>query len=300
MAVEHTAIHSPDAYGRHPGNGCKSMMFSLSFQTRNMKRIAILVIAATNQPVYRHYIKNYWRELIAYTNAEKQHIDVFLLFENSIDIGEFNDLGHNIIQDPRSDLTVLCRKEHQTAVVPGILAKTVYALELLQGNYDVFFRTNLSSVIKLTAFDQFVQAKNRICYSGAFVWSDFLRQDLLKHGRIGPEKSIKTLEELDDYEGNTFIGGSGYFLSADEAGSLVARKNRIRYDIVDDISVGLMFSEHEHIPGFNVTITPETAIDDMMRSIRQSNACHIRLQHFPVETAAALWKELKEVEIWRH
>lgn len=265
-----------------------------------MKRIAILVIAATNQPVYLHYIKNYWSELIAHTNAEKDHVDVFLLFENAVDISQFRDLSDNIIQDPRSDLTSLCSKEYQIPGVPGILSKTIYALETLQGIYDVYFRTNLSSIIKLTAFDRFVQAKDSICYSGAFVWTNYLRQDLVNHGKIGPDKSIKTLTELDEFEGDTFISGSGYFLSAGEVESLVRRKTEIRYDIVDDVSVGLMFSRHEHIPGFTLTVTPNISVDKMIALIRESNACHTRLQHFPPETADALWKELKKTEIWRY
>lgn len=265
-----------------------------------MKRIAILVIAATNQPVYLHYIKNYWKELVAYTNAEKTHIDVFLLFENATDIDHFSDLEDNIIQDPLSDLDSLCRKEYQTPGIPGILSKTMHALELLQDRYDVFFRTNLSSIIKLTAFDQFVQAKASICYSGAFVWTDSLRQDLLDHGRIGPDQSINSLTDLDDFEGNTFISGSGYFLNASEAESLVRRKTRIRYDIVDDVSVGLMLSKHEHIPGFSLVISPDLPMHNMIASIGGCNACHIRLQHFPLETAVALWKELRQIEIWKY
>lgn len=265
-----------------------------------MRRIAILVIAATNQPVYLHYIKNYWAELIAYTNLDKSHIDVFLLFENAIDINDFSELEDNIIQDPKSDLTTLCKKEHRTMGVPGILSKTIYALELLRGKYDVYFRTNLSSVIKLTAFDLFVQAKDSIYYSGSSVWTDSLRQDLLIHERIGPDKSIKSLSDLDEFEGNTFISGSGYFLNSSEAESLVERKNRIRYDIVDDVSVGLMFSKHEHIPGFTLTISPSIAVDDMIALIHESNACHIRLENFPLETAVALWNKLRELEIWRY
>ena len=47
-----------------------------------MKRIAILVIAATNQPVYRHYIASYWTELIRHVAANVPHIDVYMLTEH--------------------------------------------------------------------------------------------------------------------------------------------------------------------------------------------------------------------------
>jgi len=263
-----------------------------------MKKIAILVIAATNQPVYIHYIQTYWSELIRNTNAEKSNIDVFLLFEYGTNLREFEHLEENIIQDQNIDFSLLCDPEYQTLIIPGILSKTIYALEQLQDEYDVFFRTNLSSVIKIPAFQNFVQNKADICYSGAFVWVDALRQDLLHHNRIGADKSIKSMSELDKYQGNTFISGSNYFLNAKEAKSLVKRKRDIRYDIVDDVSVGLMLSRHEVLPGFSLIVSPDKSVEDSINTIRQSNVCHIRLERFPLDCAQALWKELKISDIW--
>lgn len=156
-----------------------------------------LVIAATKQPVYVHYIKTYWTELIRHTRATKPHIDVFLLFENDRDLAEFSHLKDNIIQDQHSDPCALCSPEFHTVRIPGILSKTIYAFELLQDKYDVFFRTNLSSLIRVPYFDQFVQEKSHICYSGSGVWQDALRADLEYHNKIGPDKSIKSLDELD-------------------------------------------------------------------------------------------------------
>ena len=263
-----------------------------------MKRIAILVIAATNQPVYRHYLRNYWTELIEFTRYNKRHIDVFLLFENAVDTREFEHLKDNIIQDVNSDLSTLCRKEYHGSGIPGILSKTIYAFESLQDRYDVYFRTNLSSVIRLSAFDQFVQSKETICYSGSSVWDDGLRRDLLSHKKVGPNRSIKSMSELNSYEGNTFISGSGYFLSDEEVRGLVERKGKIRYDIIDDVSVGLMFSKHEFLNGFSVTVTPDKPVPGMIELIRGSKACHVRLQHFPLAVAEAFWWEFRHSGLW--
>ena len=263
-----------------------------------MKRIAILVIAATNQPVYVHYLKTYWAELIRHTNREKPNIDVFLLFEHGTDLSEFKHLDSNIIQDQEVNQSLLCKPEFQTMIIPGILSKTVYALQRLQGEYDAFFRTNLSSVINIPVFEKFVQNKTNLCYSGAFVWVNALRQDLIHHKKIGADKSINALSDLDKYQGNTFISGSGYFLSAEEAKSLVTRKQEIRYDIVDDVSVGLMFSRHEVLPGFSLIITPEHSVLDAISMIEQSDSGHIRLQHLPLDHAQAIWAELKKSDIW--
>ena len=264
-----------------------------------MKKIAILVIAATSQPVYIHYINKYWTELIRYTNADVPHIDVFLLFENSTDLSEFSHLKNNIIVDPLSDYNLLCPPEYQTGMIPGVLSKTVHALELLQDHYDVFFRTNLSSLIRVSQFDHFVQNKKDLVYSGTWVWNDGLRKDLQNHNRIGPDKSIKSLSELDEYPGNSFISGSGYFLNADEVRSLIRRKHQIRYDIIDDVSMGLMFSEYEVLRGFSLTLKQSQSLSEMKSSIRKSTAPHVRIVHFPLDRARALWREMEQGQLWK-
>ena len=263
-----------------------------------MRKIAILVIAAVNQPLYVHYIRTYWTELINYLKTERTHIDVFLLFEHGTEVDGFKDIADNIIEDVNADLSLLCDPKYRSIMIPGVLSKTVYALELLHDKYDVFFRTNLSSLIKVSAFDGYVQSRKSICYSGTWAWTDSLRNDLLHYNRIGPGKSIKSLSELDSYEGNTFISGAGYFLNSEEAKSLVKRKKSIRYDIIDDVSVGLMFSKHEQLPDFSTCITPDMSADQIMHIIRKTKACHIRLQHLPLDLAEVLWHQLSNDRIW--
>jgi len=264
-----------------------------------MKKVAILVIGATHHPLYVHYVRNYWSSLIAYTNARISHIDIFLLFEHRTDLSEYQYLWDNIIQDPNPDLSLLCSRRYHNNVIPGILSKTIYAFELLQDKYDIFFRTNLSSVIKLSALDNFVQNKETICYSGGFVWRDLLRQNLVDRNWVGPEKSIKALSELDGYVGNTFFSGCGYLVSAREIASLVAQKGKIRYDIVDDVSVGLMFSEYEVLRNFSMLVKPDIPVQDMITRIEKSKAPHVRLQHFPVQVAEEFWSEFIVSDAWR-
>jgi hypothetical protein len=263
-----------------------------------MKRIAILVIAATTQPVYVHYIRTYWTELIRHVKAAKPHIDVFLLFESNTDLDEFSHIANNIIQDQNSEPDTLCSSEFHNCCIPGILSKTIYAFELLQGQYDVFFRTNLSSLIRVPYFDRFVQGKE-IGYSGSYVWTDALRSDLEFHDRIGPDKSIKSLAELDAYPGNTFISGSGFFLNATEAKSLVQRKHQIRYDIIDDVSIGLMFSDHELLPDFTVSVSPQDSITEIKSQIYRSGAAHVRLANFPLSGARDLWRHIEDGQLWK-
>lgn len=264
-----------------------------------MKRIAVLVIAATHQPLYRHYIYTYWTKLIEYTNAQKPHIDVFLLFEHDMDASGLEHLERNIIVDPNGDLAKLCNPEYHEPGLPGILSKTMYSLELLQDNYDVFFRTNLSSVIRTSAFDRYVQDKNPIIYSGSIVWVNALTDNLLQYDRVGPDRSVKSLSQLDEYCGKTFVSGSAYFMNTREVKSLLEDKSRLRYDLPDDVAVGLMMPNHEVLTDFSVTITADTPVADSIEVIKQSRACHIRVEHFPLHVALALWEEFRCLEIWK-
>lgn len=264
-----------------------------------MKRIAILAIAALAQPVHRHYIATYWTELIRHTNAHLPHVDVYLLNEHGRPKQAFAHIADNVIDDPRSDLDELVSPRFQTHHVPGILSKTIHALDVLAGRYDVYFRTNLSSMIKLAVFDRLVQSSDDLCYSGGPVWTDALRADLLARDRVGPGRSVRDMSELDEYPGNTFVSGSGYLLNAAEAEHLVGHRDRLRYDLPDDVAVGLMLDRALVIRGFTTTIKPELTIAEMLERMAETSAAHIRLQHLPVERAQALWRFLARNDTWR-
>lgn len=263
-----------------------------------MKRIAILAIAGTSQPVYRHYIGSYWTELIRHTAAHAPHIDVFLLNEHGRRDPLFAPIADHIIEDPDADVKRLVPARFRTANTPGILSKTIHALDVLSGRYDVFFRTNLSSMLKLSAFDRFVQSSATVGYSGQFVWRDTLRSHLLDRGMVGEGRSISELSELDGYPGNSFVSGSGFLLRADEAASLVERRHQLRYDLPDDVAVGLMFERADLLHGFSEIIWPEWPVSEMLERIATTSAAHLRLQHFPVERAMALWRYVHRQQLW--
>ena len=262
-----------------------------------MRSLAVLVIAALNQPVYRHYLEQYWNTAVRYCESI-DNIDIFLLFESDAALGGVKVPDHAVLVDTQTDYEALCPGRFQIPGVPGILSKTISALEQLGGKYDVFFRTNLSSVLKLNSINRFVQDWSDPGYAGAFVWTDALRQDLMHFDRIGVGKSIASLAELDRYPGNTFISGSGYFLNAVEAGSLVARRDEIRFDIADDVSVGLMFSRHQLLPHFTLTLRPCSLPHDPVRVIEQHPGSHVRLEHLPLPIAEELWGTLEQHEVW--
>ncbi len=264
-----------------------------------MTRVAILVIAALDQPVYRHYIQSYWTEVIRHTNEHMPGIDVFLLLEKGTDHTPFAAVADNIIEDDFGDLDQLVERRFRRAGVPGILSKTIYGFEQLAGDYDLFFRTNLSSLIKLPAFEAFIRSRPDLGYSGAWVWDDALRSDLLHYGRVGPDQSITDLSELDRYPGNTFISGAGFFVNAAEAATLVERRRELRYDIPDAVAVGLMFARHEQLAQFALAVQPSEPVDAMLHRIRVTSASHIRFERFPVERAQQVWEAQLDDPVWR-
>ena len=262
-----------------------------------MRKCAILVIAAQNQEVYVHYINTYWTSLIRYTNAHVSNIDVFLLFEKGADITPYSHLSDNIIEDQNSDFNLLSADQKHSLGIPGILSKTVYAFEKLKHSYDVFFRTNLSSMIHISNFKNFLQTKEKIIYSGSGVWEDALRSDLVFRNKVGKDQSIKSLDELEDYPGNTFISGSAYFINSDEVDSLLKHKSKIRYDIIDDVSIGLMMSEHENLKGFTLNIRNRLSIEEISNKLHKGNYCHVRLQHFPLQKAQEVWSLIEDEQL---
>ncbi len=266
----------------------------------HIKKIAILVIAAQNQAVYRHYLRAYWSDMIKYTNEKKPNIDVFLLFEKGSDISLFSHLSENIIMDENIDFNGFFSSNGGHKVIPGILSKTIFAFEFLKDKYDVFFRTNLSSMVHTQNLEKLVSTKEEIIYSGSGIWNDALRSDLIHRGKIGANKSIKKIGELDEYPGNTFISGSAYLLGNEEVSYLVKNKKKIRYDIIDDVSIGLMMKKHEYLPNFTLKLLKSNRIDQMVEMLGRENFCHVRLQHFPVDIAQELWQKIKSRPFWRN
>lgn len=264
-----------------------------------MTRVAVLVIAALNQPVYRHYIASYWTELIRHTNLHSPNIDVYLLIENGTDPAPFAHVAEHVIEDPVADFDPLVEARFRRPGVPSILSKTVHAFDVLDGRYDLFFRTNLSSMLMVPGFEALVEARPDLGYAGTWVWTDALRADLERHNWVGADKSIRHMYELDEYPGNTFLSGAGFFLGAEQARAVVAQRDRLRYDIADDVAIGLMFAEHEQLPGVSVIVHNELSVEAMMDRIRSTSAAHVRLQHLPVELATSLWDELAADPVWK-
>lgn len=251
-----------------------------------MKKIAVLVIASTQYETYKTHIKQNWTKMIEYTNKYSPNIDIFLLFDYGTDISNYENIKNNIIIDNNDNYNGYFKKSLRCkGFIPGILSKTIYAFKKLNKKYDIFLRTNLSSIIHPDNLTKYVE-NHKIIYSGFYVWNNALRSDLQYYKKIGPNKSIKSLDELREYPGNTFISGSAYFINSKELGSILENEYKIRYDIIDDVSVGLMIKNHQSINNkYHMCIRSSEVNDNMTNYIKngieKKNVFHIRLQHFP-------------------
>jgi hypothetical protein len=266
-----------------------------------MKKTAILVIASTCQEVYKHYISTYWREVITYTNNQTPNLDIFLLFDYGIDTSEYKDIEENIIIDYNDDYNGYATKSLKcNGSIPGILSKTIYGFEKLYKKYDVFFRTNLSSMILISNFINFVE-NNDIIYSGEFEFRNNIRNNLVYYKKIGKDKSIKHIDELDSYPGNTWYSGCGYFINSTQVEKIIKNKDKIRYDIIDDVSMGLYVDKCKKLNGFTKIIYKDQENNILIEQIlnfKNQNGCHIRVQHFPLDKAIEIWIKLKKYNIF--
>jgi len=252
-----------------------------------IKKTCILVIASINQEIYKYYITSHWKDLL----DNKYSISIYFLLDNDKELIEYfkdnNLIEYCIIND--IDKCNYVTSYHSN--IPGILTKTICAFDKLVDKYDIFFRTNLSSFIKLDKLFEYVQ-NNNIIYSGILCWENALRENLLYYNKIGYDKSIKNLDELVEYPGNTFFSGSGFFLNQDEVRYIINNKNIIRYDIVDDISIGLLFKNYTQIKMNQLIINNDSDLDESVKSIKSTNAFWIRFQHLKLEVAKVIYNNL--------
>ena len=225
-----------------------------------MQKIVILVIASFENEHYKFLINEVWSYLIDISNDYK-YLDIFLLFDNDGNNGktiirQFPKLKNNIIMDKTTNLNEqhLCVQEDKEkwkgGHTPGILSKTIYAFEKLKNKYDIFYRTNLSSIPHLTNLISYVNNYN-INYSGFNIWWDWIRNQIREVYGLPYNKCIKTILDLSIYKGNSFVGGSGVFLNYNEVALILKQKHLIRYDIVDDLSIGLLLDKCHDIQKYN-------------------------------------------------
>lgn len=216
----------------------------------NSKKLVILVIASMDNGPYKFLINEVWSNLIKQVSRNR-FIDIYLLFDRDTDLKKIDVeyLRDNIIINNNTDhngqhicVGVEDGDKWNGGYIPGLLSKTIYAFSHLVNKYDIFYRTNLTSIPHLENLWSFVN-NNDISYSGFYVWDNTLRQQIMDYHLIANNRCLTDMNNLDKYKGNSFVSGSGFFLNRGEVIHILENRKNIRYDIVDDVSIGLLIDK---------------------------------------------------------
>ena len=91
-----------------------------------------------------------------------------------------------------------------------------------------------------------------------------------------------------------------YFINSNEVSKVLSFNDKIRYDIVDDVSMGLYLEKSKKLNGFTMIIYKNQDIDiiiDKIVNFKNKGGCHIRVQHFPKEKAQELWEKISNLNL---
>ena len=118
----------------------------------------------------------------------------------------------------------------------NILKKTVKSFELINKthDYDFCIRTNISTIVDINNLNKFLNSipKTNIYCGGCVYLIDRLD---IPFGVV--DKS---------FFGKLFVQGTSIILSKDIVQSMCNKKDKINYNIIDDVSIGLFIEEYHN------------------------------------------------------
>lgn len=183
-------------------------------QKKELKTL-ILIIATDDKPAYRE-LQKIWE---AYMNSDPEHFEAYFLRADPKLATKFQINKNEIIL-----------KTYE-GFVPGILNKSIMALEALQprlNEFDYVVRTNLSSFYSYPRLLNFLQTlPSKKCLCGVSMRE--VDKPYLKLGEI------------------PFISGAGIILSSDLAQLLAKNHHKLekyKTELPDDVFIGLFFHRY--------------------------------------------------------
>jgi hypothetical protein len=152
--------------------------------------IIILIIASDENSKYIE-MQNIWRR---YMNNHSNIKSFFIKSTNTID--------QNVILDYNTNTMYIKNDE---TYIPGILEKTVHAIQFCihNFNYDYIYRTNLSSLLDINKFYNFISNTS------------------IKYGGV-----------VGNCSGIRYASGSGFLLSKDTSVYLVINNHKFNWGII--------------------------------------------------------------------
>jgi len=135
----------------------------------------------------------------------------------------------NLVEQ-ENDIIYVKEKEH----VLNVLYKTITALEYLfqKNEYDFVIRSNISTIIHIPKLLQYLHT---IPTTRIYTSSQFLNLQWIDH-RAGIHNT--------SLFGTIYASGISITLSNDMVKYLINNKDKLRHDIVDDVSIGLFFKTY--------------------------------------------------------
>jgi hypothetical protein len=132
----------------------------------------------------------------------------------------------NIINEYELKDDILLIKGKET-YIPGILYKTISAFEYINNNYkfDYVIRSNISTIVDFDLLTEYLQ-QTPIQYGGG-----------LKN-IISGDKNHPDLENL------VYASGTSIIFSTSVLKEFLNKKQHIRKDLIDDVSIGLLMRDH--------------------------------------------------------
>ena len=202
--------------------------------------LILLVIANTGEDYYCGFINEYWAKFIKYIEKNGYNIKIFLLFGNGFDIKHVDIDEKNII----------CAKDTKEEWVPGILEKTIFALDHINNtyNYKHILRTNLSSF--------------------------FILDNLIKINNLLPDENT--------YAGvcvPQFVSGAAFWLSKDNIKYILNNKSQLKCHEADVVAIGdlLKTVKKTNLDRYDISYTDDYInIESILPFIK--NHYHIRIK----------------------
>lgn len=211
---------------------------------KQVKQVKILFLAIYNETP--HYIQMYNTRLI-YMNFLKNNIHktnqtipifYFILFKN-LENKEY------YLDDEKYILYI----HGEETFLPGILDKTIKALDIFQNKlkmeYDFVVRSNISTFMNFenvfSYLSNFNNPKTEMYYIGA----------MQKVKWLDPKGGIVDKQ----YWGTIFASGVCIIMSSALVNNIINNREKLHYNIIDDVSIGHYISHLENVNMLNIRET---------------------------------------------
>lgn len=185
----------------------------------------IILIIANDYPDHYLQMQNVWKK---YMNTHPNISSYFIKFKK--------DLNKEVVLDELNN-TIWVKGDE--SLIPGVLDKTIKSIRFLFDNcieFDYLLRTNLSTIVLLDKFYDYLKLNNNIEYAGF-------------KGNIPIKTKYKKYIDLIDSNNRFFPSGTCILMSKNIVKTLLSEE--LDYNIIDDLLIGLVLSSKYKITGLN-------------------------------------------------